>query len=108
MDHLREAAAAAVESCPDLATDGAVLGDRDNRRHMAVARERQRRPDQPHRLRQPPADAAHRGLQHLAGVDRAFTVGEALAETLADREWQRGPALFRQQRAEARIADLEI
>src|SRR5262245_10194170 len=108
MDHLRKRAAAAIEAGPDLTANGAILGDGHHCRGMCAARERQRAADQPQRLREPPAEGAHAGLEHLAGVDRGRAVGEALTETAPDALRQRGPVRLGKQRAKARIADLDV
>ena len=47
MDHLRKAAAAAVDAGPELAAAARILGDADEGRHVRVAGQRQRPADQP-------------------------------------------------------------
>src|SRR5215510_2484358 len=108
LHHLRKAAGPSVESRPDLAAARMILGQHHNSRHMPVARERQRPPDRSQGLRPQPAQVAHRGFEHLAGVERGRAVGEALAEAPPDRGRQRLPVLRSHQRAKARVATIVV
>src|SRR5262245_3772424 len=114
MDHLREALAARIEPRPDLAAhplrdrhQAGGMGAREAAaRTVSIAGQRQWAADQTCGLGEPPAGAAHPGVQDLAGVDHRASAHEPLAEAAADRERQRGPVLVGHQRAEAHIAQL--
>src|SRR5262249_18706435 len=75
-------------------------------RKPRVAYQRERRADQPCRLRQQPADAAHLVRQRLADIDRGVAAGETLGKAAADRERQRIPLRLGQQRTEPQVAEL--
>ena len=85
MHDVREAAPARVKPRPVLAARRDVLRHGHDARHAGVARDRERSADQPRRLREPPAGAAHLRLDHLADIDGGLAAGEALGEAAADR-----------------------
>src|SRR5262249_50033603 len=105
MNDLREAVSARVEPCPDLSAGCHVFGDGDDARNMRIAAGWKWPPDQPYGLRQPMAEQAHARLQDLADIDDRVSVGEPLAETVADRRRKFGPGLIRKQRAKAQISE---
>ena len=102
---LRKTLPARVEPGPDLAAGRHVLGDRDHARHMSVAADRERRADQPRRLRQQPTGRAGARLENFADIDHGAAVGEPPRKPAPDRERQRRPVGIRDQRAEAQVTE---
>src|SRR4051794_2989022 len=105
VDHLREAAAAAVEPGPELAAARLILGDGDDSGDEGLARQRQRTADQPRKLRQRAPAPAHPALDDLPGIDDAAARAEVPAEARPNRFRQPRPSLLADEGAETQVAE---
>jgi hypothetical protein len=65
---------------PDLATGRCTFGYRDNAWDIGVTASRQRAPDQPRKLRQPPSDPAKPDLDDLTDINGGLAIRQTLRE----------------------------